>query len=418
MRSFSARSHSYRLEESAQFSLPFLHGLWFDSFWIIFLALVTRISLVPDLNSLAWLIADALSIYAIAQKPKEYIEVFRRNILLLSWPAIAIVSTIWSLLPELTLFHAIQFFLNSVVAFVMIRHAGLERFVKILFFFGFLLQVISVLLFFFASGQSVDEQGNFKGVYLHKNELGVFSTLQIICATSLLLSGWRKWLTGFGLCLAFFMLLKSGSGTSAVLTVLLCGLFPTFLIMRRGIASTGVLVGSGVALVASLALTLFISRFDPVAFVLDALGKDAGLTGRDLIWRIGMDAVEERPGLGVGFLAYWQSSESTAEYLRYVLRQQLVAFHNVYLETTVAFGLVGLSLLVLGLLQQYWRGIVYLARAGTVVSLVPLLYMIWISVLGMSENPIFWNSQLNFILMALGGAICGSKAGSAATASY
>lgn len=389
---------------------PFLRGWTFEAFWIFFLACLTRITIMPDLNSLAWAAADLLALYAIAMNPSLYVETFRRNWLVLTWPVLAIVSSLWSLTPQASFYHSIQFMLNSVVACVLMRHAGLERFIRILFLFGLGLQTISLLLLLAHAGPIFDASGNFKGVYLHKNELGLFSTLQIICATALLLSGWKRGLSGAGLALALFMLVKSGSGTSTLLSVFVLGLYPLFLIMRRGLAPTGITIGLSLALTAGVALAILVSGFDVVNFVLFTLGKDPGLTGRDLIWTIGIDAALERPWLGHGFLAYWSSGESTAAYLRYVLKQDLLAFHNVYLETMVAFGVVGLFLLVMGLAQQIARSFVFLLREGAILAMTPLLFILWISVLCMSENPIFWNSQLHFMLVCFAAATCGVRA--------
>ena len=389
-------------------SFPFVNNLAFDLFWIFFLACLTRVTLLPDLNSLAWAVADGITVLAFVQNPSLYLETFKRNILLLSWPMIAILSSIWSLLPQVSFYHSIQFILNSFVAFVMIRHAGLDRFIRILFFFNFTLQGLSLLLMLVNSGLSLDAGGNFKGVYLHKNELGVFSTLQIICATALFLSGWKKWLSGSALLLAFLMLLKSGSGTSTLLAIFVLGLYPVFLVIRRGFVPAGIMIGILIAIAAAVALGIVVSQIDVVNLILSALGKDPGLTGRDIIWTIGMDAAVAMPVLGHGFLAYWGSGESTAGYLRYVLKQDLVAFHNVYLETTVAFGLVGLTLLIVGLLQQIVRAFLFLLRRGDIIALTPLVFILWMTMLSLSENPIFWNSQTHFMVMCFAAITCSS----------
>lgn len=393
----------------AELEFPFLRGWTFDLFWVVFLMVLTRVTLLPDLNSLAWAAADGMTLYALAKHPTLYAETIRRNALLLSWPAIALLSSVWSLMPELTFYHAIQFALNSFVAFVLMRHAGLGRLVRILFFFNLAMQGMSLILLLIHSGPILDEAGNFKGVYIHKNELGVFSTLQIICGSALFLSGWKKWLSGAGVALALMMLVKSGSGTSTVLSAFILGLYPLFLIMRRGLAPAGITISLAIALTAGVALIILVMQFDVVNFILFSLGKDPGLTGRDMIWTLGFDAALSRPWLGHGFLAYWASGESTSAYLRYVLKQDLLAFHNVYLETAVAFGFMGPILLVCGLVQQILRGFVYLMRRGDIIAMTPLLFFLWITVLCMSENPIFWNSQLHFLLMCFAAATCGAQ---------
>jgi O-antigen ligase len=177
------------------------------------------------------------------------------------------------------------------------------------------------------------------------------------------------------------------------------GIIPVTLQLRKSLFAVSQMFGIAVILSSSLSLMLFVYDFNPIDFVLLSLGKEPGLTGRDLIWRIGLDAVEDRPFIGHGFLAYWNSTDSTASYLRFVLKQDLVALHNVYLEVAVAFGLVGFVVFVLSMLQQVFRGWQFFLTDRRIISLMPLLFILWVSFMCLSENPIFWNSQLNFILM-------------------
>jgi O-antigen ligase len=77
----------------------------------------------------------------------------------------------------------------------------------------------------------------------------------------------------------------------------------------------------------------------------------------------------------------------------------LVSLHNVYLEVAVAFGLIGLIVFLLSIFQQIWRGGLFFLTDNRIIGSMPLVFCIWISMMCLSENPIFWNSQLNFIFM-------------------
>jgi O-antigen ligase len=186
-------------------------------------------------------------------------------------------------------------------------------------------------------------------------------------------------------------------------------MIPFFIFVRRGLFAAGQVFGISVALISGVLIFILGSGFSVIDFVLSSLGKDPSLTGRDLIWKIAVDAIEARPLLGHGFLAYWMSGESTASYLRYVLKQDLVAFHNVYLEVTVAFGIVGLGIFVLGLIQSLWRGLQFFILNRSVLTVTPFLFIVWISFLSLSENPFFWNSQLHFIFICFAAFSSGSK---------
>jgi exopolysaccharide production protein ExoQ len=348
----------------------------------------------------AWLIMDLVVILMIVKNSQKFITVSKDNLLLISWPLLAIVSSLWSLNPGVSFYHGIQFGLNLVCGFVIAVHLGLMRLVLILRLFSLVFTSISLFYDVLYPSLTRDIAGFFKGVYLHKNEVGMFSSLQLIVCVILFLQGSNRFLSIIGFTLACVTLFKSGSGTSLLVSFLIMISIPFLLALRRGTFPASQILGFFLTSVASLILLLTVERIDPVDYVLLALGKDAGLTGRDLIWSIGIDAVTNRPLLGHGFLAYWASQESTASYLRYVLKQDLVSLHNVYLEVSVAFGILGLVLFLASMIKLLFRTFLFFQNDKRIVSIIPLIYVLWIAIIGLSENPVFWNSQLNFLLMA------------------
>ena len=139
----------------------------------------------------------------------------------------------------------------------------------------------------------------------------------------------------------------------------------------------------------------------PITFVetvLNLLGKDATLTGRSVLWDYAMLAIPQNPFFGIGFLAYWDSPMTTAAGLQYEMQQDLRMFHNVYIEITVALGFVGAALFVLTFIQQIFRAIFYFTQRGTYLSAFPFIFLVWVSMLSMSENPIFGVLPMQFIL--------------------
>lgn len=370
-----------------------------DFLLLIFLALISRITIFPNLNSFAWFLMDLVVGAILIKKSRFFWDFFRRNILLLAWPFFAILSGLWSINPTLSFYHGVQFGFNAIAGIVVATLLGLKRFLLILRMFGFLFLSLSVIYDFLNPALTRDIAGFFRGVYLHKNELGMFSALQLLICLLLFLQGSYRLFSTICFLIALFTLLKSGSGTSLLVSILMMGIIPLMLQLRKSLFAVSQIFCLAVIFSSSLSLLLIVYDFNPIDFVLLSLGKEPGLTGRDLIWRIGLDAVEDRPLIGHGFLAYWNSTDSTASYLRFVLKQDLVALHNVYLEVAVAFGLIGLVVFVLSILQQVFRGWQFFLTDRGIISLMPLLFILWVSFMCLSENPIFWNSQLNFILM-------------------
>lgn len=366
----------------------------FDAFWVAFLVGITRINILPDFNTLAWAGADGLAVFAIIRDPEAFLATLNRNKLIVSWPVLSALSYFWSLTPTSSLYHAIQFLMVLFVAFVFFQNLGVLRLVRILFIYNLILQLGSAAML---TG-GIPVPGMFTGLFGHKNLLGMFSTLQIMCGGMLFLAGWQRWLCAASMVLALVLLGLSASGTSILLTAVVIPLFFMARIVQRGMHPAFTLAGLAIALVGALGLLMVASgQTDPVESVFQLLGKDDTLTGRSILWEFGMQSIADHPVLGVGFQAYWASPGSSAAYLVFVIDQELEMFHNVYVEVTVALGFVGLALFVSGMAQQIWRSLVYLIRQGTAISCWPFLFMVWIAMLCTTENPIFGNSHLQFI---------------------
>ena len=80
------------------------------------------------------------------------------------------------------------------------------------------------------------------------------------------------------------------------------------------------------------------------------LGKDSTLTGRTYLWQRARDFIDQAPLLGTGYAAFWQIGNPPAEELWAASFEELGAgfnFHNLYLNTAVELGYVGLTSLIL-----------------------------------------------------------------------
>ncbi|MDB5642322.1 MAG: O-antigen polymerase [Hyphomicrobiales bacterium] len=378
-----------------------------DGLLVLLLICVTRTSVMPDLNFPAWLVADAVAFTILMRRPDVVMATINRNKLLFTLPLLALLSSVWSLTPFSTAYHALQFVLLIFVAMAFFPGWPLKRLLIIVFFYNFILQFAS--LYVYLVGGFWPE--GFPGAYLHKNLLGMNSTLQIITGGVLFLSGWRRWLSAFSVALAFVLLALSASGTSLVLTAAVIALFPTARILQSGQTATAIALGFGVALLSGLAMALMTNvQVDFINSVLGILGKDSTLTGRSILWDFGMLAIPEAPFLGMGFLAYWDSPVTTASMLQFTMQQDLRMFHNVYLEVAVACGLIGLALFVLTMLQQIIRAALYTTRHWNWIACWPLIFLVWAAMLSMTENPIFGVLPLQFILAA--GAVASFADGS------
>lgn len=199
------------------------------------------------------------------------------------------------------------------------------------------------------------------GVTTHKNplgQLGMVSALAFLWSLNEARLAGRKMLGQYMilLYLAMTLYLLSGGGnessrssTSILCIALALSLYFWFGRMQAQVQSVirRIMMGVGALLLAAFFLQLTGSSLQEL--VAEVYGKDATLSDRTFLWadviRIGM----ESPFLGSGYGAFWVPS--LYEKLSPLVDNGPMEAHNGYLETYAQLGLVGVSLLVLLIIQ-------------------------------------------------------------------
>ncbi len=226
--------------------------------------------------------------------------------------------------------------------------------------------------------------------------------LLFITALCLCLQGWRRWLTIP--CMALAVVLLYLSKSAAPLLALAASLSPLFLVaaFRLGRWAFMLTTGAGLMAVALGVLVVVGGEIDIYRKILEAVGKDSTLTGRTLLWEIGMDAFLSRPILGYGYKGYWHDPLGTGPQLVRILTDQaLWFFHNNYLELAVAFGFMGPVLLATSLLAALWRAFSRLAASRQPICLWPILLILQLAVFSLAENPFVQEHSYGHILFIL-----------------
>ena len=348
----------------------------------------------------AWLVADAVTLASIAALPSRVLPALRANRLLLTWPVLAILSTLWSLTPGITLYHGVQLLTTILIGCALRIALGLGLLVRASFLGLLLSQVLCVLAVALSPRTAIGLGGEWLGIYPHKNVLGSMMALQLLCAACLFLQGWLRPLTALGFLSALVLLYASHSATA--LCAALVGLAPLIIVYvrRQGAPVMGIALGLCVAL-AGLSYGIIAAYGAEIAAgLLVDLGKDRTLTGRTVLWSFALDQYGRHPLLGIGFKAYWESPETTAAYLRYTIGQKLWFFHNNALDVVVAFGTVGLVAFGLGLWEAVRRALAVLRLRSSYLEAWPLLFVSYVIVLCCFENPLFQNNSLHQLLLA------------------
>ena len=382
-----------------------LRILGFDALWIFFIVSCTGAGFqffgLGTLERYTWLLADLATLGGVLIWRDSFLRLVRRNAVLVAWPILACVSAIWSFSPFISVYHGLQLLMTILVAFLLCLYASFERIVQLIFVALLSTAVLSLLIVMLLPGGSWNLAGNWNGTFSHKNLLGHMMAILILAGICLLLQGWRPAFVAGSMLLATALLYGSKSGAATIALLVALSPLPIVLLVRRSAVLLVLAIGVGAIVAAAVLFAAETMRIDLLEEGLDALGKDATLTGRTLLWDFGIDAFNSRPFSGFGYKGYWNSTETSAYLLVFVIGQDLWYFHNNFIEVAVAFGIAGPILFIASLIVAIFVTLKRAITAPNHVALWPFLYVIYVIVLTFVENPLFDNHNLHQLLFTV-----------------
>jgi exopolysaccharide production protein ExoQ len=280
------------------------------------------------------------------RSPQLVLTKLVQNTAFLIIPVLAIVSTIWSDYPDVTLRLGVQFLLTSIIGIL----AG--SVLRPTVFASALLCALTALT---TGGVIVDGGGGLRGewamqgLFESKNMFAFFSVIQIFSGLTVLFDRYQprliRMLAVFALLEAAVCLIAAQSTGALVFSIPAIATFLVLTQITRLPAPARQLILAGTAAVFVAAVILAVAFADNADALLDLLGKDTSLTGRTYLWRRAYDFIDQAPLLGVGYQAFWRIGNPPAEELWAFSSEASGAgfnFHNLYLNTAVELGFAGL----------------------------------------------------------------------------
>lgn len=270
---------------------------------------------------------------------------------LLLIPLLAVISTIWSGAPQLTMRISLELLLTFIAAIVICRNLEPARLILLLFlaYFGMSLLTTPYVPTSLAAGTPL------VAGFGSKNQVGLIGymlfalSLAVACDRRQPRSARAAVIGAAPLALLLVYLSQSGGTTSSVAIVLL--VFPplaALVVIRPPLRLALVLLTLGMLAAAGF----FLDDIEAAVteFRQNVLKKDVTLTGRTYLWDFANRLSAERPMLGHGYASFWRQGNLDAEGLwRWggVPNKSGFNFHNAFVGTRVDLGLVGMSLLIL-----------------------------------------------------------------------
>jgi exopolysaccharide production protein ExoQ len=360
----------------------------------------------PSLNSttttsgdehaqLMWGIVDCAVVIACVLHGRQFVRVASRQPWIVVFVAWSALSLAWSDFPLLTLRRIVGLICTMALGFLL----GMRFEMKALLRLVVLALGVTIPLSFIAAicfpsygiMHRMDAVG-WRGVYNHKNPLGISMGVDLIAMACLLWESRQNRLMYQILLLpAAVLLLLSRSMTAIIVTAItLC--LGTYLRLRLHRAHKVAVYAMG--LLAGFAATIFLQgRLDSI-FAL--IGRDSSLTGRIPLWQYSAAAVLERPIFGAGYDAFWPGKGG--DYIRDLVRWPAPHAHNSFLELALNVGLVGLVIFLVCISKIFPLALRYSKDSSNPLRLWPLLFYTDFFLSCFTEAPAVDRHALTFVL--------------------
>lgn len=267
-------------------------------------------------------------------------------------PLLAVASAGWSDVPGASFRYGLQLLVTVVIGTAIAGTVPLPRIPLIVFIGTGVATLIGI-----ASGRTgTSLEGEVLiGLAGSKNQMGYISLFWLssaLCVMASSRSGWLLRIAAFlSVGLAFYMIWQ-GHATTALISAIVA-------VAILGVLGVASLLPSGGRLFSLCAMALLLI---PAAAALpqiedyadhiraDVLQKDAGLTGRSLLWESADELIARRPVTGYGYKAIWMGEQGVGLLARNEQRDgRAFHFHDTIRELRVDLGIPGLVLFLVPL---------------------------------------------------------------------
>jgi len=345
---------------------------------------------------LMWLPVYAVTALLILARPGAILRTLLSNGLILALVTLTAVSVLWSVFPETTMRRSFALIMTTFFGLWLASRWSWRELVLLVATTLGLLAVLSLFMALAVPSLGIDHAvhaGAWKGVWWEKNTLGAYMAWGAVsCFAASIID--RKhvmiWLALAVLATALVFLSTSKTallswslGTAGLVGISLC---------RRGFGFASLTLFTLITGVSVIALVLAIAPLE----ALEALGRDATLTGRTDIWGVLIEQVADRPWTGYGYKAYWAAENGPVYWVRQATDWDVPTAHNGWIETALAIGLPGVIVLALAYFGALFRAFGRLFKGPETYWALPYLAMI--GLVSISESNFLQQNSLGWVL--------------------
>lgn len=329
---------------------------------------------------------------------ERFLPFFSKNLILMAFLFIPIISVAWSVSPDATLRRGIALIGSSFFAIYIAYAVPPERVLRILATAYALTAgaslILIVLLPVYGTHQFGEYAGLWRGVFSSKNELGATMAMGIIllfiCPKNNIT---ERLFCRFTIILCFLMLIMSESRTAWV-SLVTVGIIAFALqqVSGRGIKTAFRTVIFAVIAVASIA---GVAKYSEE--ILGLMGKDPTLTGRTGVWEVAIERAMERPLLGYGYRAYWTPENKKRLKPTEDWSDSIGHAHNTYIDLMVELGFLGIVAFMFIFSILIFRMAQRLMEHRDVINIWSISCISFIMIRGTTEATILQHADINWI---------------------
>ena len=373
--------------------------------WLCCLALAGLEFLQYSQTLAAYTFTAASALCAI-REPGRVPEAVYRGGLIWFFVALWLMSTLWSPVPDQSLRSALQVILTVGAALIMVRALPAASFMTAL--------MCALLTATAASLMDPRQALNYGGlamigIYGSKNQFGLSQALLLMVSVWVFMDMRKPWMVrgcaalGMALGSALLIAARSLDSTAVAVGALTCS-YCAFKLNRfaprwRALILVGLI---SLIMIVSVFLLIFGEELDLITQGLHLFGKDTTLTGRTVLWDRALKMMQENPFLGTGAQGFWVEGNPYAEELwaRFQPGRSGYNFHNLWYETGVQFGYVGLALVFWIVARTSAMALRWALRTLSVESCFFLAFVIFVDIRTFVESELLSQFSMLTVLLA------------------
>jgi O-antigen ligase len=332
----------------------------------------------------------------------SFAKVLSGNPFFLLYILLPLLSTLWSIVPEVTLRAGLAFLAFTAFGFYL---AAQYKWHDISRFWRWAYTALGLASFIMKPPGA----GEFVGLTLSKNTLGGVLAL---CTAFWYLhysqgakTNRERWISLGLMFFSFYLVRANKSGGALVATIILIIAVSSLNFLKK-LSFQWAFTAIICFLVISIIMTVFVvDNLEEI--IVGGLGKDLTLTGRTEFWPQLIDAVNQRPWFGYGYEAFFQQATlgpATPAYFIYTPNGfQPHNPHNGAIGILLAFGWPGLILMMISLLLNLAYAVRYLSRSKLEDAGMPICFMVYIILSNITEGYIVTtkNAWLSYVMLTV-----------------